>query len=145
MSPAAKRLLFWVPMALALAVALAWLFRPAAVPVDLVKVERGPLMVSISDEGETRVRDMYVVSAPVPGRMRRIDLEAGDAVVADKTVVARIEPSDPASLDVRSAAEARASVDAAAAFTSAVGDDKGMDGVWCSPKPKKSRPTSSAT
>ena len=72
-------------------------------------------MVSVSDEGETRVRDMYVVSAPVPGRMRRIDLEAGDTVVADKTVIARIEPSDPASLDVRSAAEARASVDAAAA------------------------------
>jgi HlyD family secretion protein len=102
-------------MVLALAVALAWLFRPAAVPVDLVKVGRGPLMVSVSDEGETRVRDMYVVSAPVPGRMRRIDLEAGDTVVAEKTVVARIEPSDPASLDVRSAAEARASVDAAAA------------------------------
>jgi len=115
MSPAAKRLLFWVPMVLALAVALALLFRPAAVPVDLVKVERGPLMVSVSDEGETRVRDMYVVSAPVPGRMRRVDLEAGDTVVAEKTVVARIEPSDPASLDVRSAAEARASVDAAAA------------------------------
>jgi HlyD family secretion protein len=102
-------------MVLALAVALAWLFRPAAVPVDLVRVERGPLMVSVSDEGETRVRDMYVVSAPVPGRMRRVELEAGDTVVADKTVIARIEPSDPASLDVRSAAEARASVDAAAA------------------------------
>mgnify|MGYP006315846865 CR=1 FL=1 len=96
MSPAAKRLLFWVPMALALAVALAWLFRPAAVPVDLVKVERGPLMASVSDEGETRVRDMYVVSAPVPGRMRRIDLEVGDTVVAGQTVIARIEPSDPA-------------------------------------------------
>jgi HlyD family secretion protein len=107
--------MFWVPMALALAVALALLFRPAAVPVDLAKVGRGPLMVSVSDEGETRVRDMYVVSAPVPGRMRRIELEAGDSVVADKTVIARIEPSDPASLDVRSAAEARASVDAAAA------------------------------
>jgi HlyD family secretion protein len=102
-------------MVLALAVALAWLFRPAAVPVDLVTVERGPLMVSVSDEGETRVRDMYVVSAPVPGRMRRVDLEAGDTVVAEKTVVARIEPSDPESLDVRSAAEARARVDAAAA------------------------------
>jgi HlyD family secretion protein len=58
---------------------------------------------------------MYVVSAPVPGRMRRVDLEAGDTVVADRTVIARIEPSDPASLDVRSAAEARATVDAAAA------------------------------
>lgn len=115
MTPALKRLLFWAPLALALAVALAWLFRPAAVAVDLVKVERGPLTVSVSDEGETRVRDMYVVSAPVPGRMRRIELEVGDAVVPDQTVVARIEPSDPSFLDVRSAAEARAGVDAAAA------------------------------
>jgi len=115
MTPALKRLLFWGPLALALALALAWLFRPAAVPVDLVAVDRGPLVVTVSDEGETRVRDMYVVSAPVPGRMRRIELEAGDEVVADSTVVARIEPSDPSFLDVRSAAEARAGVDAAAA------------------------------
>jgi HlyD family secretion protein len=115
MSPATKRLLFWVPPVLALALALAWLFRPAAVPVDLAAVGRGPLMVSVSDEGETRVRDMYVVSAPVPGRMRRIELEAGDSVVADRTVVAQIEPSDPAFLDVRSAAEARATADAASA------------------------------
>jgi HlyD family secretion protein len=115
MTPALKRLLFWAPFALVLAVALAWLFRPAAVAVDLVTVDRGPLAVSISDEGETRVRDVYSVSAPVPGRMRRVELEVGDEVVADRTVVARIEPSDPSFLDVRSAAEARAGVDAAAA------------------------------
>jgi HlyD family secretion protein len=108
-----KRLLFWVPLAAALAVALLWVFRPAAVAVDLVEAKRGPLAVSVSDEGETRVRDMYVVSAPVPGHLRRIDLEAGDSVVADQTVVAQIEPSDPTFLDVRSAAEARAGVDAA--------------------------------
>jgi HlyD family secretion protein len=115
MTPALKRLVFWGPPALALALVLGWLFRPAAVPVDLVTVDRGPLTVSVSDEGETRVRDMYVVSAPVPGRMRRIELEVGDPVVADQTLVARIEPSDPSFLDVRSAAEARANADAAAA------------------------------
>jgi HlyD family secretion protein len=115
MTPATKRALFWAPPAVLLVLALAWLFRPDAVPVDLAAVERGPLTVAVSDEGETRVRDVYVVSAPVPGRMQRIEVEAGDAVVADSTVVARIEPSDPAFLDVRSAAEARAGVDAAAA------------------------------
>jgi HlyD family secretion protein len=115
MTPALKRLTFWGPLALALALVLGWLFRPAAVPVDIVAVERGPLAVSVSDEGETRVRDMYVVSAPVPGRMRRVELEVGDPVIADQTLVARIEPSDPAFLDVRSAAEARAGADAAAA------------------------------
>ncbi len=115
MTPAHKRVMFWGPLTLVLLGAIAWLFRPAAVAVDLVTVERRPLTVSVSDEGETRVRDMYVVSAPIPGLMRRIELEAGDEVVADETVVARIEPSDPSFLDVRSAAEARASVDAAAA------------------------------
>ena len=115
MPPARKRLLFWGPLAIALVGVLAWLFRPAAVAVDLATVDRGPLMVSVSDEGETRVRDMYVVSAPVPGLMRRIELEVGDQVVADRTVVARIEPSDPSFLDVRSEAQARAAVDAAAA------------------------------
>jgi HlyD family secretion protein len=115
MTPAQRRLLFWTPIALALAGTLAWLFRPAAVAVDLAAVDRGSLAVSISDEGETRVRDVYSVSAPVPGRMRRIELEVGDEVVADRTVVARIEPSDPSFLDVRSAAEARAGADAAAA------------------------------
>jgi HlyD family secretion protein len=118
MTAATKRLLFWVPLAVALAVALLWVFRPAAVAVDLNEVKRGPLAVSVSDEGETRVRDMYVVSAPVPGHLRRIDLEAGDSVVADQTVVAQIEPSDPTFLDVRSAAEARAGVDAADAARS---------------------------
>lgn len=115
MNAASKRVLFWVPLGLALVLTLAWLFRPAAVPVDLVTIGRGPLAVSVSDEGETRVRDMYVVSAPVPGRMRRIELEAGDSVLADQTVIAQIEPSDPSFLDVRSAAEARASLDAAGA------------------------------
>jgi HlyD family secretion protein len=115
MTPVQKRLLFWTPFALALVGALAWLLRPAAVTVELLAVDRGALAVSISDEGETRVRDVYSVSAPVPGRMRRVELEVGDEVVADQTVVARIEPSAPLFLDVRSAAEARAGVDAAAA------------------------------
>jgi HlyD family secretion protein len=54
-----------------------------------------------------------VVSAPVPGRMRRIELEPGDPVVARKTVVAQFEPADPALLDVRSKAELEARLRAA--------------------------------
>jgi HlyD family secretion protein len=115
MTSTASRVLFWAPLTLGLALALLWLFRPVPVAVDLARAERGPLIDSIEDEGQARVRDMYVVSAPIPGRMRRISLEAGDAVIADETVIAQIEPSDPAFLDSRSAAEARAAVDAAAA------------------------------
>lgn len=116
MTPTARRrVLFWIPATIVLAAAMAWLFRPQAVAVDLAVVERGPLQVTVSDEGEARVRDVFVVSAPVPGLMRRVELEAGDRVKANETVIARLEPSVPMFLDERSVAEARAAVDAAAA------------------------------
>jgi HlyD family secretion protein len=68
-------------------------------------VQKGALQVTVDEEGETRVRDRYVVSAPVPGRMRRIELEPGDRVTAGKTVLAMFEPPDPALLDTRTRAE----------------------------------------
>jgi HlyD family secretion protein len=110
-----KRLLFWSPLALALVLALAWLFRTPPVPVDFAAVERGALQVSVTDEGETRVKEVYVVSAPVAGVIQRIDLEAGDPVVAATTIVARIRPSAPSFLDVRTETEARAAIRAAEA------------------------------
>lgn len=110
-----RRLWFWLPALIALAGVLAWLFRPQPVGVDLTTVARGPLQVSVSDDGETRVRDMFVVSAPLAGHMRRIELEAGDSVVAGETIVARIEPSDPSFLDRRSEAEVRAGIRASEA------------------------------
>ncbi len=110
-----RRLVFWIPPFVALLAVLVWLFRPQPVLVDFASAALGPLQVSVSDDGETRVRDVFVVSAPVPGLMRRIELEAGDRVVADDTVIARIEPSDPAFLDRRSEAEARAAVRASEA------------------------------
>lgn len=105
-----RRVLFWLPIALVAGLALAWLFRPQPVPVDLATITTGPIQLTVSDEGETRVKDVFVVSAPLTGLMRRIGLKAGDAVVAQKTVVARIAPSDPNFLDVRSEREARAAV-----------------------------------
>lgn len=110
-----RRLKFWVPLAAALLLTLVWLMRPAPVPVDFATAEQGPLMVTVSDEGETRVRDLVAVSAPVSGWMQRIDLEVGDRVEAGKTAIARIEPADPAFLDVRANAEVRAALEAAAA------------------------------
>jgi HlyD family secretion protein len=80
--------------------------------VDLAPVTRGPMMVTIDDEGETRVHDLYVVSAPINGRLLRIELEAGDPVVAGRTVVARLMPTDPDFLDRRSEARLREQVQA---------------------------------
>ena len=92
-----------------------WAFRPQPAPADFASVERGALDVTVEDEGRTRVRDRYVVSAPLPGRMHRIELEPGDPVVARKTVVAQFEPADPALLDVRTRAELQGRVRAAEA------------------------------
>jgi HlyD family secretion protein len=80
--------------------------------VDLAEVTRGPMTVTIDDEGETRAHDLYVVAAPINGRLTRIELEAGDPVVAGRTVVARITPLDPDFLDQRIETRVRAQVQA---------------------------------
>src|SRR5262245_52132504 len=98
-----------------LAVAL-W---PSAVPVDLATVQRGPLSATIDEEGETRVRERFVVSAPVAGRVLRIELEPGDRVKRGETVLATFLPATPPPLDVRSRAEAEAAVAAARAAVDA--------------------------
>jgi HlyD family secretion protein len=108
-----RRLLFWGVPAVALAVALAFAFRPRAIGVDMANVLRGTLVVTVQDEGRTRVHDIYSVSAPVTGRMRRIEAHVGDPVKKLETALALIEPIDPAFLDPRSEAQARADVRAA--------------------------------
>ena len=91
---------------------LAVAFQPKPVAVDMETVEMGPMLVTIDAEGKTRVKHIYVVSAPVSGRKLRIPVEIGDRVEAGKTLLAAIEPSDPVFLDVRSHAEAEAAVKA---------------------------------
>ena len=108
-----RRFAFWGVLALLVAIGLAVAFWPRPVIVDIIAAERGELVVTVDEEGEARVHDVYVISAPVTGRMRRISLHAGDAVEAVTTTVAEIEPIDPAFLDPRSEAQARADVRAA--------------------------------
>lgn len=108
-----RRFAFWGALTALVALGLGVAFWPRPVVVDIVVAERGELVVTVDDEGETRVRDVYVVSAPVTGRMRRIKLRAGDSVEAVETIVAAIEPIDPEFLDPRSEAQARADVRAA--------------------------------
>ncbi len=108
------RTLFWAVAAIAVAAMLAFAFRPQPVPVDIAETSRGPLIVTVRDEGRTRVREEFVVSAPVAGRLLRVDLEPGDHVHAGDAV-ARIVPSAPSFLDTRAEAEARAAVESAQA------------------------------
>jgi len=98
--------------------ALFWGFSPAPVAVDLVVVKRAPMEVTIKGEGRTQVHDIYTVSAPVSGRIRRIEVHAGDVVVSGETLLASIEPASPQFLDARAEAQAKAIVRAAEAAES---------------------------
>ncbi|MEX0758117.1 MAG: efflux transporter periplasmic adaptor subunit, partial [Tistlia sp.] len=108
-----RRLVIWGALLALLAAAIGYALRPQPVPVDLAVAEVGLLRVSVDDEGEARVRDVYTLHAPVGGQLLRIDAEAGDPVEAGVTELAVIEPAAPAFLDVRSEAERRAAVEAA--------------------------------
>jgi HlyD family secretion protein len=78
---------------LALAVsALVWvLLRPTPVLVEISKAARGPMRVTVDEDGETRAHDRFVIAAPIPGRMLRVELEEGDSV-RENQVIAMIEP-----------------------------------------------------
>jgi len=76
-----RRVLVWIGLAAAVAIGLVYAFWPRALPVDLTTAARGSLRVTIDEEGETRVRERFVVSAPVVGRLLRIELDPGDPVV----------------------------------------------------------------
>ena len=101
-----------------IAAGLAYGFLPRAVPVDVAVVTRAPLAVTVEEEGKTRVRERYVVSAPVAGYVRRSALRAGDPVAAGQ-VIAVIEPARSVALDPRTRLQAQAQVNAAQAALAA--------------------------
>jgi len=92
-----------------------WALRPQPVPVDFATIRTGPLEVTVEDEGITRIREVYTVSSPIGGKMRRTMREEGDDVVAGESVVAAIEPTEPTFLDVRTQRVNEAAVQAAQA------------------------------
>ena len=115
MTANSKRIVIWTAVSAIIVIALVFSFMPRAVMVDLVEVEPGPMVVTLDEEGETRVHDVYTLSAPVSGRVQRINWLVGDPVTANETVLAQIEPGDPSFLDPRSEAQARAAIQAAEA------------------------------
>ncbi len=107
--------LFVLLLVAAIVVALGYAFVPQPVDVDLAKVERGTVRVTVDEDGKTRIREKYVVSAPLNGRILRISMDPGDEVDSGKTLLTMIEPRDPELLDARSVAQAEARVKAAEA------------------------------
>ena len=104
--------------------AIGYGFMPRPVPADIVKVSRGPMSVTIEEEGKTRVKDRFILSAPVAGFMRRIELEAGDPVKKGQPLI-ELEPLRSTVLDPRSRAEAEAAVEAAEAALKAAKENVG--------------------
>jgi HlyD family secretion protein len=94
---------------------LIWLFWPRPLDVDAADVRMGSISDTVADQGIARVRQSYVVSAPVSGRLERLPLEVGDRVVANETPVASIRPSTPELLDPRTRAQAETAEQAARA------------------------------
>lgn len=97
---------------------LIYSFWPEPVGVDTQEVSRGPMAVGITDDGVTRVRDLYVISAPVTGYVTRTELEVGDPVVANQTVIARMAGIPSAPLDARTRSELREAIRASEAAAS---------------------------
>jgi HlyD family secretion protein len=102
-------------LAIVFVAALIAAFRPAPSPVEIAQVTRGQLREVLEEEGRTRLRERYLVSAPVAGFLRRISLKAGDPVDPQSTVVAVLEPSPVTPLDDRTRSLAEARRDAALA------------------------------
>jgi HlyD family secretion protein len=102
-----RRVQFGVVVVAALVAVALW---PQAVEVDVAPVTRGLLVVTVDEEGETRVRDKFVITAPVAGEVQRLDLEPGDPVTHGRTVLARIRPAAPLPLDARARGELEAAV-----------------------------------
>src|SRR5512143_4231772 len=101
---------------------LTWFAWPAPVPVDLATIAKGPMEVTVDDEGKTNVRHIYTVSAPIAGKVLRIShplaehrtsIHVGDQVKAAETIVAVMQPTAPSFLDVRSREELQAMLTAA--------------------------------
>ena len=76
---------------LAVLAAIAYGLIPEPVEVDLAQAKRGAIRVTVDQDGKTRIREKYVVSAPLAGRVLRIDMDPGDEVRAGDTLLANIE------------------------------------------------------
>lgn len=105
----------WTALGVAAALALWRAFIPSPMLVEVATVRRGVLEISVDDDGRTRVRDRFTISAPILGTLLRTPLRAGDAVRANETVVAEFLPSASSPLDPRARQEAEAKLAAAEA------------------------------
>ena len=118
MNHALRRILWVTGIVLVVVLAILYGFLPRTQEVDLVRITRGPLQVTIEEEGRTRLKERFVISAPTAGYLRRIEAKVGDPVKKGQTV-AVLEPLRSQALDPRSRAEAETVVSTAEASLAA--------------------------
>lgn len=109
-----QRKIVMVLLALGLMGLLALGLRPAPVPVNVVETRLAPFTEWVSEEGRTRLRETYTVSAPIAGYLQRVRPEPGDAVALGEALFL-MEPLPAPALDARSLEQARENLSAARA------------------------------
>jgi len=106
--------IFWIAAAAVAVIAIVFSMLPKSIEADVAVVDRGDIRVEVVDEGRTRMHDVYIVSAPITGRVLRVEVEPGDEVKAGD-VVARMSRAAAGFLDTRSDLQSKAAVAAAEA------------------------------
>lgn len=120
-----KRMLYIGAASAAIVAVLAWAFAPRPVEVEVSAASVGRFERTIDEDGRTRLRDRYVVSAPLAGHLSRITLREGDTLAADAPI-ATLTPALSPMLDERTVRELRARVDAAQAMVKRAGARIGL-------------------
>jgi HlyD family secretion protein len=106
-----KTMIYSTSALLALVAAATWAFAPRPIEVELATATQGRFEMTVDEDGKTRLADRYIVSAPLTGRLSRIELREGDAV-AEGTTMALLTPALPSMLDERSLRELQARLEA---------------------------------
>lgn len=101
-------------MLLVIISALVYGFLPNPILVETTKVSRKQLQVVIEEEGKTRLKDRYQISAPLTGTLNRSDWDVGDQLQAGQKLY-EITPLKSVLLDPRRKADAKNRVAAAKA------------------------------
>ncbi|KZL17972.1 Macrolide export protein MacA [Pseudovibrio axinellae] len=105
----------YIAVALLVLLLFGWALQEKPILVETAKITRGDLIVTVEEDGKTRVKEVYKVSAPIAGRVDRSLLDVGDQVIHGKTVVATINPLTTPFMNARTKAEAQANVGTAQA------------------------------
>lgn len=106
------RPLMFAAVVLVVAGGFYWALKPRPIDVETAIAKRGAMTVTIDQEGVTRIRHIYAVSAPIAGHLDRPLLQEGDGVHKGETVIATVRPLAPPFLDERTRAELQATIEA---------------------------------